>query len=98
MAAPARTRVRAGAGRGLPRLADINRVTEGARRRRPVARMSYKRLRLGELVHVVDDFSRIACVELLPDERKDTCPAFMARHLGFFAGFGATVERVMPDK
>ena len=49
-------------------------------------------------LHVaVDDFSRVAYAELLPDERGGTCSAFMARCLAFFAGLGVAVERVMTD-
>lgn len=45
----------------------------------------------------VDDFSRVAYAELLPDERKGTACAFMARALAFFASAGVAVERVMTD-
>ncbi len=45
----------------------------------------------------MDDFSRVAYAELLPDERKGTCAAFMRRALRFYAGLGLTVERVMTD-
>ena len=49
-------------------------------------------------LHVaVDDFSRVAYAELLPDERKGTCAAFMARCIAFFSGLGVAVERVMTD-
>lgn len=49
-------------------------------------------------LHVaVDDFSRVAYAELLPDERKGACAAFMGRCLAFFAGLGVAVERVMTD-
>ena len=49
-------------------------------------------------LHVaVDDFSRVAYAELLPDERKGTCAAFMSRCLRFFEGMGVRVERVMTD-
>ena len=49
-------------------------------------------------LHVaVDDFSRAAYAELLPDERKGTCAAFMGRCLAFFGGLGIAVERVMTD-
>lgn len=49
-------------------------------------------------LHVaVDDFSRVAYAELLPDERKGTCAAFMGRCLRFFEGMGVRVERVMTD-
>lgn len=45
----------------------------------------------------VDDRSRAAYAELLPDERKETCVALMGRCLGFFEGMGVAVERVMTD-
>ena len=129
---PARTCARIVARRGLPRLADVDRVTGEVRRRGPVTPVRHGRERPGELVHVdvkkvaripegggwrargrgcgsapgagrsclhvaVDDFSRVAYAELLPDERKGTCAAFMGRCLTFFAGLGVAVERVMTD-
>lgn len=49
-------------------------------------------------LHVaVDDRSRAAYAELLPDERKETCVALMGRCLGFFEGMGVAAERVMTD-
>lgn len=45
----------------------------------------------------VDDRSRAAYAELLPDERRETCVALMGRCLGFFEGMGVAVERVMTD-
>ena len=45
----------------------------------------------------VDDFSRVAYAEPLPDERKGACSAFMARCPALFAGLGAAVERVTAD-
>ena len=129
---PARTCARIVARSGLPRLADVDRVTGEVRRRGPVTAVRYERERPGELVHVdvkkvaripegggwrargrgcgsapgagrsclhvaVDDFSRVAYAELLPDERRGTCSAFMGRCLAFFAGLGVAVERVMTD-
>lgn len=131
---PARTCARIVARRGMPRLADVDRVTGEVRRRGPVTPVRYERERPGELVHVdvkkvaripdgggwrargesvlarqdsgagyaclhvaVDDRSRVAYAELLPDERKGTCAAFMGRALRFYAGLGLTVERVMTD-
>ena len=129
---PARTCARIVARSGLPRLADVDRVTGEVRRRGPATPVRYERERPGELVHVdvkkvaripdgggwralgrdgdpskghsgagssclhvaVDDFSRVAYAELLPDERKGTCSAFMARCAAFFAGLGAPVERM----
>lgn len=105
---PARTCARIVARRGMPRLADVDRVAGGVRRRGPVTPVRYERERPGELVHVdvkkvaripggggwralgrggdpsrghsgagssclhvaVDDFSRVAYAELLPDERR----------------------------
>ena len=49
---PARTCARIVARRGLPRLADVDRMTGGPRRRGPVTRVHYERERPGELVHV----------------------------------------------
>ena len=49
-------------------------------------------------LHVaVDDFSRVAYAELLPDERKGMCSEFMGRCLRFFARMGVRVERTMTD-
>ena len=51
-----------------------------------------------EYVHVaVDDASRLAYSELLPDERKASAVAFTARAIDWFASHGAPVERVMTD-
>lgn len=129
---PARTCARIVARAGLPRLADVDRVTGEVRRRGPVTTVRYEREGPGELLHVdvkkvaripdgggwrangragrarpgagcaclhvaVDDFGRAACAELLLDERKGTCAAFMGRCLGFFEGMGVAVERVMTD-
>lgn len=55
--------------------------------------------RLGwSVVHVaVDDHSRLAYVEELPDEAPETAVAFFGRALEFYAGHGITVRRVMTD-
>ena len=45
----------------------------------------------------VDDRSRLAYAEILPDERKGTASAFVTRALGFFADRGVTVERILTD-
>jgi transposase InsO family protein len=51
-----------------------------------------------DFVHAaVDDRSRVAYAEILPDERKETASKFMTRALGFFADRGVTVERVLTD-
>ena len=51
-----------------------------------------------EHLHVaIDDASRLAYTELLPDERKQSACAFLARAVAFFARHGVVVERVMTD-
>jgi transposase InsO family protein len=51
-----------------------------------------------EYLHVcVDDFSRLAYVELLPNERAQTAIGFLRRALTWFAARGVLVERVMTD-
>ena len=114
----ARTCARIVARSGLPKLADVDRVT-GRCRRGPVTRVRYEREspassctstsrrspayptaeagapsagaetptegvpRRSSRLHVaVDDFSRVAYAELLPDEKKGACAAFMGRACG----------------
>jgi transposase InsO family protein len=49
-------------------------------------------------LHVaVDDASRLAYTELLPDEQKQTATAFLTRAVAWFARHGVVVERVMSD-
>jgi transposase InsO family protein len=51
-----------------------------------------------EYLHVaVDDASRLAYSEILPDERKASAIAFLERSLSWFARHGVTIERVMTD-
>jgi len=51
-----------------------------------------------EFVHVcVDDATRLAFAEVLPDERGPTAAAFLGRAVQWFASMGITVERVMSD-
>jgi transposase InsO family protein len=51
-----------------------------------------------EFVHVaVDDASRLAYVEILPDEKRQSVTGFLVRALRHFKGFGIAVERVMSD-
>ena len=45
----------------------------------------------------LDDCSRLACTEILPDERKETAAAFLARAAAWFAAAGITIERVISD-
>jgi transposase InsO family protein len=52
-----------------------------------------------DYVHsVIDDHSRLAYSEILPDEKAPTCAAFLARAIDYFAAHGITrVERLMTD-
>uniref|UniRef100_UPI0036F1A3CB IS481 family transposase n=1 Tax=Bacillus mycoides TaxID=1405 RepID=UPI0036F1A3CB len=45
----------------------------------------------------LDDHSRLAYSELLPDERKDTAAGFWIRAAAWFAGNGITVRKVLTD-
>jgi transposase InsO family protein len=59
-----------------------------------------RKARIGyDYVHsMVDDHSRLAYSEVLPDEQGPTCAAFIARAAAYFATFGITrIERVMTD-
>jgi transposase InsO family protein len=59
-----------------------------------------KRARIGyDYVHsMVDDHSRLAYSEILPDEKGGTCAAFLLRAAAYFAAHGITrIERVMTD-
>jgi transposase InsO family protein len=51
-----------------------------------------------EYVHVaVDDYSRLAYVEVLDDERPATAIAFLRRAIAFFARYGVQVEAILTD-
>jgi transposase InsO family protein len=51
-----------------------------------------------EYVHVaVDDHSRLAYAEVLPDEKAATAVGFLRRALAFFQRYGIRVERLLTD-
>jgi transposase InsO family protein len=52
-----------------------------------------------DYVHsLVDDHSRLAYSEILPNEKGETCAAFLVRAIDYFAGYGITrIERLMTD-
>jgi len=51
-----------------------------------------------ERVHVcVDDATRLAYVEVLPDEKATTAIGFLKRAIAFYRSHGITVERLMTD-
>ena len=77
-----------------------HRVT-GIRGRSLVQRTENGKQRRGtgwEFVHVcVDDATRLAYVEVLPDEKGTTAAGFLRRAVSWFKGMGVTVERVISD-
>lgn len=51
-----------------------------------------------EFVHVcIDDCSRVAYVDIFPDERKESAVAFLKAAVGYYARLGIRVDRVMTD-
>ncbi len=51
-----------------------------------------------EYVHVcIDDASRVAFSQVLPDERSQSSTAFLKAALAYYASLGVTVARVMTD-
>lgn len=52
-----------------------------------------------DYLHVaIDDYSRYAYVEVLPNERGETCAAFLTRAAAHLAQQGIRIERVMTDQ
>ena len=51
-----------------------------------------------EYVHVaVDDYSRLAFVEVLPDEKASTAAGFLRRAVAYYRRHGILVERILTD-
>ena len=51
-----------------------------------------------EYVHIaVDDYSRLAYAEVLPDEKALTAAGFLRRAVRFYRRYGISVERVLTD-
>jgi hypothetical protein len=78
------------------------RVRDGLRqhkRRRSTDAAGVRRNRIGwEYVHVaVDDYSRLAYAEVLPDEKATTAVAFLARAIAFYRCHGISVEAILSD-
>jgi transposase InsO family protein len=80
-------------------LAAGHRVT-GSRASQKRTRRERRRVGMAgwEFVHVcVDDATRLAYVEVLPDEKGATAAGFLRRAVAWFEGMGITVERVLSD-
>jgi transposase InsO family protein len=76
-----------------------HRVTGSRRGQLKVSREGLQRRATGwEFVHVcVDDATRLAYVEVLPDEKGATAAAFLRRAVAWLGSMGITVERVLSD-
>jgi len=77
----------------------LGRIDEGGGHRVHGRRPGDRNRGLGwDRVHVaIDDHSRLAYVEELPDESPDTTAGFLLRAWRFYAGHGITIERVLTD-
>jgi transposase InsO family protein len=77
----------------LARIVQVgHRITGDRRRRGPRGRTGW------ETLHVaVDDRTRLAYVELWPDERSPSAVGFLTRALAWFATYGIRVAAVMTD-
>ena len=118
---------------GLPRRAEVDRLTGELLRGRRHSDRRYEREHPGDLLHVdvkklgrvpdgggwrvhgrreevrgrglgwdyvhvaIDDHTRLAYAEVLPDERVATCAGFLTRAAAWFAARGVTVRRVLTD-
>jgi transposase InsO family protein len=68
------------------------------RRQRTDAAGVRRNTRGWEAVHVaIDDATRLAYVEVLPDEKAITATGFLRRAIAFYARHGITVERLLTD-
>lgn len=71
---------------------------EGATTRNHRSRLNKTRIGYDFVHSLVDDHSRLAYCEVLPDEKGPTCAAFLARAADYFAAHGITrIERLMTD-
>jgi transposase InsO family protein/transposase len=78
------------------------RVRDGLRQHYNTTRMDLEGKRRNtvgwDFVHIaIDDCTRLAYAEVLPDEKATTAIAFLGRALQFYARHGIAVERVMTD-
>ncbi|GJO45792.1 IS481 family transposase [Mycobacterium marinum] len=60
----------------------------------------HKKTKIGyDYVHTaIDDYTRLAYSEVLPDEKDPTCAGFLHRALAWFAAHGVRVRRLLTDK
>jgi transposase InsO family protein/transposase len=85
-------RIEGGAGK---RITGIQRNRD--RRRRDAAGVD-RRIKGWDFVHVaIDDATRLAYAEVLPDEKATTAIAFLGRAVAFFTSYGMTVQELITD-
>jgi len=86
-------RIEGGAGKrvtgGIKRNPDRRRLDAAGRERKAIG---------WEYVHVaIDDHSRLAYAEVLPDQKATTAIAFLRRAVAFYRRYGIEVERLLTD-
>jgi transposase InsO family protein len=86
-------RIEGGAGKrvtgGIKRNPDRRRLDAAGRERKTIG---------WEYVHVaIDDHSRLAYAEVLPDQKATTAIAFLSRAVAFYRRYGIEVERLLTD-
>jgi transposase InsO family protein len=69
----------------------------GHRFRGTPARCTYRGIGWDRVHIAIDDHSRLAYAEELPDERPATTAAFLRRAWRFYAAHGITIERILTD-
>jgi transposase InsO family protein len=77
----------------------IRQTTRGHHRIRVTDLEGKRRNMIGwDYVHIaIDDCTRLAYAEVLPDEKASTVVGFLRRAVAFFAGYGITVQRLLTD-
>jgi transposase InsO family protein len=67
--------------------------------RAATSRHRHKKVKIGyDFIHsMVDDHTRLAYSECLPDEKGETCAGFLTRAAAYFAEHGVSIERVLTD-
>jgi transposase InsO family protein len=86
-------RIQGGAGKRI-----TGGITRNGRPKRTDAAGVRRQLAGWDAVHIaIDDATRLAYAEVLPDEKATTAVAFLRRATAFYARHGITVERVLTD-
>ena len=73
-------------------------ANRGSRRRRTDALGVSRQIAGWEYVHIaIDDCTRLAYAEVLPDQRTSTVIGFLTRAVAFYARYGITVQQLLTD-